>query len=181
MQTLWWLHNKILRYFHKKRFSVFWAVSCVFAVKVRKKYYDLKKNFFLNRKSAKKPRISRWFWIRWKSFEKMYQKKLLAKTWQKNALFSLLLMFVKLVLLITFFWCIFFPTFSTDSKSVWNSAFFDTFFDFSKNFFLGHISTFFELWLQMRRKRLKKSKNVFCKCFLDFNFAHIKGSVFFIF
>ncbi len=31
------------------------------------------------------------------------------------------------------------------------------------------------------KKRLKiKSKNVFCKCVLDFNFAPIKGSVFFI-
>ncbi len=37
----------------------------------------------------------------------MYQKKLLAKTWRKYALFPLLLMFIKLVLLITFFWCVF--------------------------------------------------------------------------
>ncbi len=62
--------------------------------------------FWKNRKRCQKRRI-RWFRIRWKSFEKMYQKKLLAKTWRKNALFSLLLMFVKLVLLIIFFWCIF--------------------------------------------------------------------------
>ena len=33
----------------------------------------------------------------------MHKKKLLAKTCWKNALFSLLLMFVKIVLLITFF------------------------------------------------------------------------------
>jgi len=53
----------------------------------------------------------------------------------------------------------FFKTFSTDSKSAWNSAFFDTFSDFfTKKFFLGHINTFFELWLQTRKKRLKKSK-----------------------
>ncbi len=25
MQTLWWLHNEILRHIHKKRFSVFWS------------------------------------------------------------------------------------------------------------------------------------------------------------
>jgi hypothetical protein len=31
------------------------------------------------------------------------------------------------------------------------------------------------------KKRLKKSKNIFCTCVLDFNFAPIKGSVFFIF
>ncbi len=47
--------------------------------------------------------------------------------------------------------------------------------------FLGHIGTFCKLWSKMRKKRLKKSKNVFCKCFLDFNFAPITGSVFFIF
>jgi hypothetical protein len=33
----------------------------------------------------------------------------------------------------------------------------------------------------MRKKRLKKSTNVFSKCVLDFNFAPIKGSVFFNF
>ncbi len=37
MQTLWWLPNKILRHIHKKIFSVFWAVSCAFAIKVYKK------------------------------------------------------------------------------------------------------------------------------------------------
>ncbi len=42
-----------------------------------------------------------------KVFKKFTKKKLLAKMWWKNALFSLLLMFVKLVLLITFFWRIF--------------------------------------------------------------------------
>ncbi len=61
-----------------------------------------------------------------------------------------------------FFLVHFFKTFLTDSKSAWNSAFFDTFFDFfQKKIFLGHISTFFELWLHMRRKRLKKTENLF--------------------
>ena len=125
----------------------------------------------------KKRRNSHWFGTHWKRFEKMHLKKLLAKMWRKYALFSLLLMFVKLVLLITFF-CAFCNNFSA-----WNSAFFDTFFDFflKKFFFLGHITTFFKLWSQARKKRLKKSKNVFCNCVLDFNFAPINGSVFFIF
>ncbi len=53
-------------------------------------------------------------------------------------------------------------------------VFFDTFFDFfKKKIFLGHISTFFELWLQMRRKRLKKI--FFYECILEFNYATIKG------
>ncbi len=61
----------------------------------------------------------------------------------------------------------FFNTFSTDSKSAWNSAFFDIFFDFfQKIFFLGHISTFFELGLQLRRKWLKKTENLFLWMYL---------------
>ncbi len=59
------------------------------------------------------------------------------------------------------FWVHFFKTFSTDSKSAWNSAFFDTHIEFfNKNFFLAFISTFCTLWLQMRRKRLKKTENL---------------------
>ena len=81
-----------------------------------------------------------------------------------------------------FFLVHFFTTFSTDLKSAWNSAFFDTFFDYFKKInFFGHISTFFKLWSQTRKKRLKKSKNLFSKCVLDFNFVPIKESVFFIF
>ncbi len=53
---------------------------------------------------------------------------------------------------------------------------FVTFFDFvKKNFFFCHISTFFELWLQMRKKRLKKTENLFYECILEFNYAPIKG------
>ncbi len=115
-----------------------------------------------------------------KVLKKCTQKKLVAKTWRKNALFYLLLMFVKLVLLITFFMH-FLTTFPTDSKSAWNSAFFDTFLIGLKKKILGHISTFFKLWSQTCKKRLKKSKNVFSKCVLYFNFAPINGSVFFIF
>ncbi len=67
-----------------------------------------------------------------------------------------------------FFLVHFIKTFSTDSKSAGNSAFFDTFFDFvkKKKIFLGHISTFFELWMQMRRKRLKKTENLFLLMYL---------------
>ena len=46
---------------------------------------------------------------------------------------------------------------------------------------LGHISTFCKLWSPTRTKRLKKTKNVFYKCVLEFNFASISGSGFFIF
>ncbi len=77
-----------------------------------------------------------------------------------------------------FFLVHFLTTFSTDWKSAWNSAFFDTFFDFfqKKNFF-SHICPFFKLWSQTRKKQLKKSKNVFNKGVLDFNFAPIHQRV----
>ncbi len=59
---------------------------------------------------------------------------------------------------------------------------FDTFFDFfKKQFYLGHINTFFKLWSLTRKKQLKKSKHIFSECVLDSNFAPIKGSVFFMF
>ncbi len=56
----------------------------------------------------------------------------------------------------------FFKTFSTDSKSAWNSAFFDTHNELfnNKNFFCAFISTFCKLWLHMSRKRLKKKENL---------------------
>ena len=60
-----------------------------------------------------------------------------------------------------FFWCIFSKTFLTDSKSAWNSAFFDTHIEFLKKTFFALFSTFLKLWLQMRRKRLKKTENHF--------------------
>ncbi len=70
-----------------------------------------------------------------------------------------------------FFWCIF--------QRIQNQreilGFFYTHIEFwrKKNFAL--ISTFFKLWLQMRRKRLKKRKIVFYECVLEFNYATIKG------
>ncbi len=115
MQTLWWLPNKILRHIHKKDIPFFEP----FPAKFHADFESVDKNL-----------------------KKWTQKKLLAKMWRKYALFSLLLMFVKLVLLVTFFGS-FFTTFSTDSKSAWNTAFFDIFFDIKK--FLGHISTFCKL------------------------------------
>jgi hypothetical protein len=85
-------------------------------------------------------------------------------------------MFVKLVLLITFFWCVFSQLFQRIEISVKFCVFWHLFYFYKKKN-LGHISIFFKLWSQTRKKQLKKSKNVFCKCVLDFNFAPIKGSV----
>ncbi len=139
-----------------------------------------KKNFYKIKKGVKKRRISRWFQICWKSFEKIYQKKVISKNLTEKCTFYTFTHVHQTCFAYNFFLVHFFTTFSTDSKSAWNSAFFDTFFDFfQKKFFKGHFSIFFKLWSQMRKKRLKQSKNVFCKCVLDFNFAPIKGSVFF--
>ncbi len=64
----------------------------------------------------------------------------------------------------------FLKTFSTDLKLAWNSAFFDTFFDLKKKC-LGHISSFFKLWSQTRKKLLKKTKNLFYEHALEFSYA----------
>ncbi len=95
----------------------------------------------------------------------MYQKKVISKNVTEKCTFFTFNHVRQTCFAYNFFLVHFFTTFSTDSKSAWNSAFFDTFFDFFiKNFFLGHINTFFKLWSQTRKKRLKKSKNVFSKC-----------------
>jgi hypothetical protein len=81
MQTLWWLPNKILRHIHKKRFSAFLSRFLRICNQiVQKVVIRAKKNFIKKfNMGIKKRRISRWFWIRWKSFEKMYLKKVISK------------------------------------------------------------------------------------------------------
>jgi hypothetical protein len=54
----------------------------------------------------KKRRISSWFQIHWKSFNKIPHKKVIGKNMTKICAFSLLLIFVILVLLKTLFWLI---------------------------------------------------------------------------
>ena len=97
-----------------------------------------------------------------KVWKKMHNKKVISKNVTQKGPFSLFTHVRQTCFAYNFFCVQFFTTFSTDSKSAWNSAFFDTFFYFvKKKIFLGHISTFFELWLQMRRKRFKKTENLF--------------------
>ena len=54
-------------------------------------------------KGIKKRKISRWFWIRWKSCEKMHQKKVRSKSSWTNMSKSEKSVFFCHVLLITFF------------------------------------------------------------------------------
>ncbi len=59
----------------------------------------------------------------------------------------------------------FFATFSTDSKSASNPAFFDTQIEnILKKYVLGRISTFCKLLSQTRTKRRKKRKMYFQMC-----------------
>ncbi len=134
-------------------------------------------------KGVKKRRISRLFWIRWKRFEKMYQHKVSSKNVTEKCTFFTFTHVRQTCFAYNFFWCIFSQLFQRIRNQREILCFFYTFFDFcQKTFFRSYcISPFLKLWSQTRKKRLKKSKNVFSKCVLDFNFAPIKGSVFFIF
>jgi hypothetical protein len=100
----------------------------------------------------------------------MHKKKINSKNVMEIYTFSFLLMFVKSVLLITFFGA-FFKIFFNGFEISMNEAFFDIFFDLTK-FCEGHNITY----LNFKAKRTKMGKYV-----LDFNFALITGSGFFIF
>ncbi len=166
MQTLWWLPNQILRHIHKKRFSVFFSRFLRICNQSSQKVLMRAKFFYFIEKfkmSIKKRRISSWFRIRWKSFEKMHQKKLCT-------------FFAFTHVRQTFQY--FFTNFSTDTKSAWNSAFFNIFFDKKK--FGVILALFGNFEAKCAKNGKKKLKNLFSKCVLDFNFAPIKGSVFFI-
>jgi hypothetical protein len=91
----------------------------------------------------------------------MFQKKLLTKTWRKNALFSLLLMFVKLVLLITFFGAFFHNLFNGFEISVKFCVFLHLFGFFSKNFFLKAILVFFSNFEAKRAKNGSKNQKTY--------------------
>ena len=126
--------------------------------------------------------ISRWFRIRWKSCEKMYQKKFISNNVTEKCTFFTFTHVCQTCFAYNFFFGAFFHNFFNGFEiSVKFCVFWHLFRFFKKKVFLGHISIFGKLWSQTRKKRLKKSKKVFCKCVLDFNFAPIKGSVFFIF
>ena len=124
---------------------------------------------------VKKRRISRWFWIRWKSCKKMYKKKLTSKKSLTNMSKSGKSAYFRHVFANNFFWVHFFNTFSTDSKSAWNSAFFDTHTEFFDKIFFALFGTFCTLWLQMRRKRLKKMENLFLWMYLRILLGNPKG------
>ncbi len=94
-------------------------------------------------------------------FEKMYQKKFIAKTWRKY-LFSLLLMFVKLVLLITFFRGIFVQLFQRIRNQRLILRFLiSLFIFFKKKFFWVIISTFKNFVAKRAKNGSKNQKTYF--------------------
>ena len=139
------------------------------------------KFFFLNQQRCQKRGISRWFRIRWKSFEKMHQKKVISKNVTEICTFFTFTYVRQTCFACNFFWCIFLQLFQRIRNQRETLRFWPFLIKKIIKKILGHISTSFKLWSQTRKKRLKKSKNVFSKCDVDFNFAPIKGSVFFNF
>ncbi len=73
-----------------------------------------------------------------------------------------------------FFLVNFFKTFSTDSKSAWNSAFFDTFFDKKKKKIYVIFVLFSNFDCKCAGNGSEKRKIFFYECILEFNYATIK-------
>ncbi len=97
----------------------------------------------------------------------MHQKKVINKTSLTNMSKSEKSAFFRHVFANNFFLVHFSKLFQRIRNQREILRFFTYFSIFSnKKFFLGHISTFFELWLQMRRKRLKKTENLFLWMYL---------------
>ncbi len=163
MQTLWWLPNEILRHIHKKRFSVF--LSCFLRicnqslqkVLVRAKQdFSLKNSIWVSKNAE--------FHADFESIKKVLKKctiKLLAKMWRKKALFHFLLMFVKLFLLITFFWCIFLQLFQRIRNQREILRFLVSFQIFFKNFFFWVILVLFGNFEAKRAKNGSKNQKTY--------------------
>ncbi len=94
-----------------------------------------------------------------KKFWKNAPTKSISKNVTEICPFSLFTYVCQTCFAYNFFFVNFFPTFSTDSKSAWNSGFFVIYLDFfPKKNFGGHISTFWKLWSQTRKETAQKIK-----------------------
>ncbi len=143
-------------------FNCFEPFFTRFASKFAKSANLNPKNFFLKkiRKDIKKRRFSRWFRIRWKSCKKCTKKSYQRKSWTnmskkwKKAFFPSHFCYLFMVH--------FFITFSTDSKSAWNSAFFDTHIEFcSKKIFLLLLALFLDFDCKCAGNAQKNGKSFF--------------------
>ncbi len=99
--------------FIKNGFPFFWT-SCAHLLSKFRKNADKSKKIVFSKNSLWVSKNTE-FHADFKFIGKVYKKctkKSLANMWWNYALFPLLLMFVKLVFLITLFWCIFFNFFN---------------------------------------------------------------------
>ncbi len=157
MQTLWWLHSLILRHIHKKRFSVFLSHFLrICGQSFKEVLIRAKKNFFSKIQYGYQKMQN--FSLISNPLKKVIKKKLLAKTWRKYTLFSLLLMFVKLVLLITFFGEFFNNFFNGFEISVKFCDFWHLFCYFQKKNFFRSYLYFFQTLKPNAQKTAKKIK-----------------------
>jgi hypothetical protein len=172
-------------------FHILWLSLCLKIYKRMTANYHLKSKFTKSANKRKKLffiKNSIWvsknaeFHAKFESVEKNLKKctnqKLLAKMWRKYGLFHFFSCSSNLFCL-ELFLVHFYNFYIRNQREI--LRFFKSFFIFFKFCFFSHISNSWKLWSQTRKKRLNKSKKVFSKCVLDFNFAPIKGSVFFIF
>ncbi len=160
MQTLWWLHIKILRHIIKKNSAFLSRFLRICNQSVQKVLIRAKIFYYKIQYWYQKPQSFTLISNLWKSFKKMHPKKVINKNVIEICTFFTFAQ-VRQTCFADNFFVHFFTLFSTDSKSAWNSAFFDIFFDFfPKKFVLGHIITFCKLWSQAL-KRLKKKKRIF--------------------
>ncbi len=164
MQTLWWLPNKILRHIHKKRFSRFLEPfpallqsKCTKSAKEEKKIFYLKIQY-----GYQKTHIFTLISNPLKKFWKNAPKKVISKNVTEICTFFTFPYVRRTCFACNFFWVHFLQLFQQNRNQREILRFFDIFiFIFFKTIFWGHISMFCKLWSQMRKKRLKKSKNVF--------------------
>ncbi len=163
------MQNWNLRHIYKLGFLIFWAVFLRILLRsFQKMLIWPQKNFWAkNKKRYQKRRILRWFRICWKSCkctQKKLQAKLVWRTWVKVKKVHISVTF----LLITFFWFIFSKFFQRIRNQREILRFLIPILNFLIKICLALISTFCTLWLQMRRKWLKKMEIFFYECVLEF-------------
>ena len=121
-------------------------------------------NQFFFEKNQKRCQKTQNFTLISKPFKKLLKntpKKVISKTSLTNMSKSEKVHISVTFLLITFFWYIFSKLFQRIRNQREILRFLIPILNFWRNFFFALISTFLRLWLQMRRKRLKKTENRF--------------------
>ncbi len=141
IQTFWWLQNWNLRHIYKICFLIFWAFFALLASKFSISANMTKKIFFLQ-KNLKRYQKMQNFTPILNAFEKVV-KKCTQKSYKQNKFDkqskSEKSAYFRHVFANNFFWVHFFTTFSTESKSAWNSAFLIHILNFSmKIFFVSY-------------------------------------------